>query len=85
MPAAMDDGKYDDVVGRRAEIDRVREASHECAAHLTLDARIRERFLEDPGKRPVDLRGKGAAKPGTLALVPVTCIQELGLRLRAEN
>jgi hypothetical protein len=71
----MDDGQHDDLVGRRTEIDRVREASHECAAHLSLDARIRERFLEDAGKRSVDLRGKVAAKPRTLVLVPVTCVQ----------
>jgi len=71
----MDDGKNDDLVGHRTEIDRVREASYERAAHLTLDARVRERCLEDAGQRLVDLRGKGAAKPRTLVLVPVTRVQ----------
>jgi hypothetical protein len=71
----MDDGKYNDLIGHRVEIDRVREASHERAACLTLDARVRERRLEDGGKRPVDLRGKSAAKPGTLVFVPVTGVQ----------
>jgi hypothetical protein len=40
-----------------------------------MDARVYERCLEDPGKRPVDFRGKGAAKPGTLVFVPVTGVQ----------
>jgi hypothetical protein len=71
----MDDGKYNDLIGHRVEIDRVREASHKRAACLTLDARARERGLEDGGKRPVDLRGKNAAKPGTLVFVPVTGVQ----------
>jgi len=71
----MDDGKYDDLIRHRAEIDRVREASYERAAYLTLDGSVRERCLEDAGKPPVDLHGKGAAKPRTLVLVPVTRVQ----------
>ena len=71
----MDDAKHDDLIGPRVEIDRVRKASHERAACLTLDAGVRERCLEDAGKRPVDLRGKGAAKPRPLVFVPVASIQ----------
>ena len=71
----MDDGKYDDLFGHRVEIDRIRKAPYERAARLTLDARVRERCLEDAGKRPVDLRGKAAAKPRTLVFVPVTGVQ----------
>ena len=71
----MDDSKYDDLIRDRAEVDRVREASCERAAYLTLDSRVRQGRLEDPAKGPVDLAGKFAAKPGTLALVPVTGVQ----------
>jgi hypothetical protein len=35
VPSTMDDGKYNDLIGHRVEIDRVREASHERAACLT--------------------------------------------------
>jgi hypothetical protein len=52
----MDDGKYDDLIGHRAEIDRVREASCKRAAYLTRDVRVRERRLEDAGHRLVGLR-----------------------------
>jgi hypothetical protein len=71
----MDDGKYDDLIRHRVEIDRVGEASYGRAARLTVDARVRERCVEDAAKRPVDLRGKGAAKPTTLVFVPVTGVQ----------
>jgi hypothetical protein len=71
----MGHGKYDDLIGHREEIDRVREASYERPAYLTLDARVRERCLEDASKRPVDLRAKGTAEPRTLVLVPVTRVQ----------
>jgi len=71
----MDDGKYNDFIRQRLEIDRVREASYERAACLPMDARVCERCLEDAGKRPVGFRGKGAAKPGTLVFVPVTGVQ----------
>jgi hypothetical protein len=71
----MDDGKYDDLIGDRVKIDRVREALHERAACLTMDARVRERCLEDAGKCLVNLRGKGAAKPWTLAFVPLAGVQ----------
>jgi len=71
----MDDGKYDDLIWRRAEIDRVREAPYNRATYLTLNAGVRERCLEDAGKRCVDLRGNDAAKLRTLLLVPVTGVQ----------
>jgi hypothetical protein len=71
----MDDGKYGDLIGPRVEIDRVREASYERAACLTLDTGVRERCLEDAGERPVDLRGKGTPKLRTLVLVPITGVQ----------
>jgi hypothetical protein len=71
----MDDGKHDDLIGHRVEIDRVGEASYEHAAYLALDARACERCLQDAGKCPVDLSGEGPAKPGTLILVPVTGVQ----------
>ena len=71
----MDNSKYDDLIGHRVEIDRVREAPYERAACLTLDARVRERCLEDARKRPVDLRGKGAPKPRPLVFVPVMSVQ----------
>lgn len=53
----------------------LRKASHERAACLTLDTRVRERRLDDTGKRPVDLRRKDSAKPKPLVLVPVTCVE----------
>ena len=71
----MDDGKYDNLIGHRAEVDRVREASYQRAAYLALDARVRQRCLEDGAKRPVDPRGKRAAKPRTLVLVPVAGVE----------
>jgi hypothetical protein len=69
------DGKYNDLIGQRVEIDRVRKAPYERAACLPMDARVCERYLEDAGKRPVDFRGKQAAEPGTLGFVPVTGVQ----------
>jgi len=71
----MDDAKYDDLVGYRVEVDRVRKASHEGAACLALDARERERSLDDTGKHRIDFRRKGAAKPRALFLVPVTGVE----------
>jgi hypothetical protein len=71
----MNDAKYDDLVGRRVKVNRVRETSHERAACLALDARVRERGLHDPGKRQVDFRRKGSAKPGALLFVPVTGVE----------
>ncbi len=81
----MDDAKYDDLIGHRVKIDRVRKASHESAACLTVDARVGERCLDDTAKDHVDFRCKGAPKPWTLFLVPVTGVEQLCLRLRAEN
>ena len=71
----MNDGKYDDLIGHRVEVDRVRKALHEGAACLALDARVRERGLDDTGKRPGDLRRKGSAKSRALVLVPVTGVE----------
>ena len=71
----MDHTKYDDFIGQRMEVDRVRKASHGRAACLALDARIRERGLDDTGKHPIDFRRKGSAKPRALFLVPVTGIE----------
>ena len=68
----MDDAKHDDLIGHRVEVDRVREASHERAACLALDARVGQRGLDDTGKHAVDLHRKGLAKPNALFLVPVT-------------
>ena len=71
----MNDGKYDDLIGHRLEVDRVRKASHQRAACLALDVRVHERGLDDTGKRPVDLRRKGIAKSRALVLVPVTGVE----------
>jgi hypothetical protein len=71
----MDHPKYDDLIGHRVEINRVRKASHERAACLALDARVRERRLDDTGKHDVDFRREGSTKPRTLFLVPVTGIE----------
>ena len=71
----MNDGKYDDLIGHRVEVDRVRKTSHERAACLTLDARVRERRLDDTGKRPVDLCREGSAKSRALVLIPVTGVE----------
>jgi hypothetical protein len=71
----MDDAKYDDLIGHRVEVDRVRKAPHERAPCLALDARVRERGLNDTGKHEVDFRRKGFAKPRPLFLVPVTGVE----------
>ena len=71
----MDHTKYNDLIGRRVEVDRAREASHERAACLALDARVRERGLDDTGKHHVDFGRKGSAKPRALFLVPVTGVE----------
>ncbi len=71
----MEDAKHDDLIGPRVEIDRVRKASHERAACLALDARVRERGLDDTGKHHVDFPRKRSAKPRTLFLVPVTGVE----------
>ena len=71
----MDDAKHDDLIGPRVEIDRIRKVSHERAACLALDARVREWGLEDTAKHPVDFRRKGSAKPRALRLVPVTGVE----------
>ena len=71
----MDDAKHDDLIGHRVEVDRVREASHERAACLAVDARVGQRGLDDTGKHDVDLPRKGFAKPRALFLVPVTGIE----------
>ena len=71
----MDDAKHDDLIGHRVEVDRVRKASHERAACLALDTRVRERGLDDTGKHRVDFCRKGSAKPRALFLVPVTGVE----------
>ena len=71
----MIDGKYDDLIGHRVEVDRVRKASHERAACLAVGARVPEWGLDDTGKRPVDLHRKGSAKSRALVLVPVTGVE----------
>ena len=71
----MNNAKYDDLIGHRMEVDRVRKASHERSACLAMDARVRERGLDDTGKHRVDFRRKGSAKPGALFLVPVTGVE----------
>ena len=71
----MDDGKYDDLIRRRVEVDRVREASYERTACFALDERVCRRCLDNAGERPVDLQGKGITKPRTLVLVPVTGVE----------
>jgi hypothetical protein len=71
----MDYAKYDDLIGHRLEVDRVRKALYGGAAHLALDTRVRERGLDDTGKHHVDFRCEGSAKPRALFLVPVTGIE----------
>ena len=71
----MEDGKYDDLIGHRAKVDRIREASQQRAAYLALDARVCQRCLKDAAEHPFDLRGIRAAKPRTLVLVPVTGVE----------
>ena len=71
----MDDAKYDDLIGQRVEVDRVRKASHADAARLAMDARVGERGLDNTGKSRVDLRRKGFAKARALLLVPVAGVQ----------
>ena len=71
----MNDAKYDDLIGHRVEVDRVRKASQERATCLTLDARVRERGLGDTGKYDIDFRREGSAKPRALFLVPVTGVE----------
>ena len=71
----MEDGKYDDLIGHRVEVDRLREAPYQHAAYLPLNARVRQRSLEDAAECPVDLRGERATKPRTLVLVPVTGVE----------
>jgi hypothetical protein len=71
----MDDGKHNDLIGHGAEVDRVREASYQRTAYLTLGARVRQRCFEDAAKHRLNLRGKGATKPRTLVVVPVTRVE----------
>jgi hypothetical protein len=71
----MDDAKYDDLIGQRVEVDRVWEATHERAACLALNARVRERSLDDTRKHHVDFHRKGSAKPRALFLVPITRVE----------
>ena len=71
----MDHAKYDDLIGHGVEVDRVREASDERAACLTLDTTVPEWGLDHTRKRQVDFGHKGAAKSRTLLLVPVTRVE----------
>lgn len=71
----MDEAKYDDLIGRRVEVDCVGKTSHERTACLALNARVRERGLHDPGKCQVDFRRKSSTKPRALLLVPVTGLE----------
>jgi hypothetical protein len=71
----MDDGKHDNLIWHQVKVDRVRKASHKCAARLALDARVCERGLGNTSKRLVYLRRKGFAKASTLFLVPVTGVE----------
>jgi hypothetical protein len=71
----MNDGQYDDLVGHRAEVDRVREAPYQRAAYLTVHARVPQGCLKNVAKRRLNLGDKGATQPRTLALVPVTSVE----------
>jgi hypothetical protein len=71
----MDHAKYDDLIGHRVEVDRIRKAPDERAACLALDARVRERSVDDTGKHHVDFRRKGCAEPTALFLVPITGVE----------
>jgi hypothetical protein len=71
----MDHAEYDDLIGGRVEVDRVRKPSYERAACFALDARVRQRGLDDTGQHPIDFRRKGLAKPTALFLIPVASIQ----------
>jgi hypothetical protein len=75
MPSTMDDGKHNNLIGHRVEVDRVREAPYQRTSYFTLDAGIRQGCLEDTAKRRLNLRGKGATEPRTLVLVPVTSVE----------
>lgn len=75
MPSTVDDSKNDDLIGHRAKVDRVRETSHQRAARLALDARVRERGLDDAGESPIDLRREGSSEPRALFFIPVTGVK----------
>jgi hypothetical protein len=71
----MDHTKYNDLIGRRVEVDRVRKASDDRTACLAVDARVRERRLDDPGQHDIDFRREGFVKPRPLFVVPVTGVE----------
>jgi hypothetical protein len=71
----MDDAKYNDLISHDVEVDRVRKASYERATSLALDARVRQRSLDDTGKHRIDFRREGSTKPRALFLVPVTGVE----------
>jgi hypothetical protein len=85
VPSTMKHAKYDDLIGRRVEVDRVWKATDERPACLALDARVRERGLDDTGNHHIDFCREESAKPRTLFLVPVAGVEQFCLRLRAEN
>jgi hypothetical protein len=70
MPSTMDDGKHDDLIWHRDEVDRVRKASHERSARLALDASTCKGGLDDAGKRLVHLRREDFTEARALFLVP---------------
>jgi hypothetical protein len=75
MLSTVDDSKNNDFIGQGVKVDRVRETSHQRAARLALDARVREMGLDDTGKGPIDLRREGSSKPRALFLIPVTGVK----------
>ena len=81
----MDDAKYDEFIRHRLKVDRVGKASYARAAYLALDTRVRKGGLDDVGEYGVHFRREGTAKPRALFLVPGTGVEQLCLRLRAED
>ena len=71
----MDDGKDNDLVDRRVEVDGVGKPSQEGPPSLTLDSGVRQGRLKDTGKGPIDFRREDLAEPRALFLVPVTGVE----------
>ena len=78
----MDHTKYDHLLRHRVEVDHVRKASHERAACLALDARVRERGLDDTGKHHVDSRTSHGRR---VALPPLAGGEQDGVSRSAEK
>jgi hypothetical protein len=71
----MDDGKDDDFLEHRMKVDGRTESVAGAHGVFRGGRGVRERGVDDTGKRLIDLRGTGFAKPRPLVLVPVTGVQ----------